>query len=103
LFRHPPVHGHYRQAWHYTSGGTGSVAAGHFHSSFCNRFCRYGARHARRTGCHLFGRSVARTLGWEVSLVATGLDYWHTRGPVTTYRPTYYAPGYRYGLYHRYI
>ncbi|MEU6349816.1 DNRLRE domain-containing protein [Streptomyces sp. NPDC047072] len=97
------LHGHYRKAWHYASGGTGSVTAGHFHGSFCNRFCRYGARHARRTGWHLFGRGVARTLGWEVSVVATGLDYWHTRGPVTTYRRTYYAPGYRYGSYNRYI
>ena len=97
------LHGHYRKAWHYASGGTGSVTAGYFHGSFCNRFCRYGARHARRSGWHLFGRGVARTLGWEVSLVATGLDYWHTRGPVTNYRRTYYAPGYRYGSYHRYI
>ncbi|WP_369030600.1 DNRLRE domain-containing protein [Streptomyces adonidis] len=97
------AHRHYRKAWHYASGGTGSVTAGHAHGVFCQRWCRYGARHARSSGWHLFGRLGARTFGWEISVVATGLDYWHTRGPVTSYRRTSWAPGYRYGYHRRYI
>jgi RHS repeat-associated protein len=97
------LHRHYRKAWHYASGGTGSIAAGHGHGVFCHRWCRYGARHARRSAWHTFGRFGARLFGWPVSVAATGLDYWHTRGPVTTYRRTYWAPGYRYGYHHRYI
>ncbi|MFF3379800.1 DNRLRE domain-containing protein [Streptomyces sp. NPDC002680] len=97
------AHRHYRKAWHYASGGTGSVTAGHAHGVFCQRWCRYGARHARSSGWHLFGRLGARTFGWEISVVATGLDYWHTRGPVTSYRRTSWAPGYRYGYHRPYI
>ncbi|WP_406363372.1 DNRLRE domain-containing protein [Streptomyces sp. NBC_00715] len=87
------LHGHYRQSWHYASGGTGAPAASHFHHVVCNRWCRFGARHARRTVWHIGGRFAARTLGWPVSAVATGIDYWH-RPPQTTYRHTSWAPGY---------
>ncbi|MFD3455823.1 DNRLRE domain-containing protein [Streptomyces sp. NPDC058691] len=94
-------HGHYRKAWHYASGGTGSVTAGAAHSKFCSWWCRT-VKHARPSAWSRFGKIGARTFGWEVSVGATALDYWHTRGPVTSYRRTYWAPGYRYNHgYHR--
>jgi RHS repeat-associated protein len=92
-------HGHYRKAWHYASGGTGSVTAGAAHSKFCSWYCRT-VKHAKRSMWGRFGRFGARTFGWQVSVIATGLDYWHTRGPVTSYSHTYYAPGYRYRRYY---
>ncbi len=92
-----------------TGTGTGNQARRDPHSAHPHRrtprpVSRLGARSDRGdnaadldrvAGTAVWGRP--RTLGWEVRLAATGLDYWNTRGPVTSYRRTYYAPGYRYG------
>ncbi|WUH93137.1 hypothetical protein OG900_25490 [Streptomyces sp. NBC_00433] len=90
-------HRQYRKVFNDFMGGYGNTTVlGHLVGRFCSRWCRSAARHARPGLWLRGGRLAGRTFGWEVSVAATALDFFHSRSTVH-YSRKYWAPGYRYG------
>jgi len=94
------AHGHVHKAWSSFLGGAGSPYLGELHNRFCNRWCRSVAKHAAPSAWSRFGKFGGRALGWEVSVIATGLDYAHSKAH-THYSQKYWSPGYGYGYSNR--